>query len=213
MTPILYSFRRCPYAMRARLALAVAQISVELREVALRNKPAELLNISPKATVPVLQLDNGKVLEQSLDIMDWALAQNDPEHWLESASHSQARQLISENDGQFKYYLDRYKYPDRYPQHSQQFYRQQAEIFIQTLENCLQKQAFLCGGHFALADAAILPFIRQFAAVDSDWFNNAPYPSVQQWLANFIDSGIFAAIMPAYPVWQPNSPVLYFPAT
>lgn len=123
--PILYSFRRCPYAMRARLAIAAAQVKVELREVELRNKQEALLLASPKGTVPVLQLEDGKVIDESPDIMFWALQQHDPEHWLEQDWLKQTKQLIQRNDGEFKYYLDRYKYADRYPERSELEYRQQ----------------------------------------------------------------------------------------
>lgn len=123
--PILYSFRRCPYAMRARLAIAYAVVAVELREIELRNKPQAMLLISPKGTVPVLQLENGKVLDESLAIMLWALQQNDPEHWLKVSCLANAKALIRRNDEQFKYYLDRYKYADRYPAYSELYYRQQ----------------------------------------------------------------------------------------
>ena len=210
MPPVLYSFRRCPYAMRARLALSAAAIPVILREVELRSKPAAMLAISPKGTVPVLQLSNGIVIEQSLDIMYWALRQNDPQRWLVPDSLEQMAGLIAQNDGEFKYYLDRYKYPDRYPEQAACFYRRQAEAFLQGLESRLQQQAFLCGGQFSLADAAILPFIRQFAAVDSVWFAASDYVAVRNWLENFSTSSLFAAIMTKFPVWQPDdSPVIF----
>ena len=200
--PILYSFRRCPYAMRARLAIAYADVSVELREVELRNKPQAMLLISPKATVPVLQLENGRVLDESLDIMLWALQQNDPEHWLNAAGLDHAKALIQRNDEQFKYYLDRYKYADRYPAYSELYYRQQGELFLADLEDLLTQHAFLCGEHFSLADAAILPFIRQFCAVDSTWFKASPYPLIRQWLNNFLASSLFEQVMTKYPYWQ-----------
>jgi glutathione S-transferase len=170
--------------MRARLAIVAAQFEVELREVELRNKPESLLLVSPKGTVPVLVLDNGQVLDESLDIMSWALQQNDSEHWLKTAWLIDARTLIQWNDGDFKYYLDRYKYADRYPDFSALEYRRQAERFLAELEQHLHQNAYLCGNHFSLADAAILPFIRQFAAVDSVWFESTPYPFIQQWLNN-----------------------------
>ena len=200
--PILYSFRRCPYAMRARLAIAYSNIDVELREVDLGNKPQAMLLISPKATVPVLQLENGKVLDESLDIMLWALQQNDPEHWLKVASLANAQALIRRNDEQFKYYLDRYKYADRYPAYSELYYRQQAELFLTDLEGLLTQSVFLCGEHFSLADAAILPFIRQFCAVDPAWFKASPYPALRQWLNHFLASPLFEQVMIKYPCWQ-----------
>lgn len=204
--PVLYSFRRCPYAMRARLAIATAQIKVELREVELRNKPDALLLASPKGTVPVLQLGDGEVIDESLDIMIWALHQYDPEHWLES----QTRQLIQWNDGAFKYYLDRYKYADRYPEHSKLAYRERGELFLAELEQRLNQRKYLCGDHFSLADAALLPFIRQFAAVDAGWFEMSPYPALKKWLYQFQSSRLFEAVMTKYLPWQPHDPVLFF---
>ena len=200
--PILYSFRRCPYAMRARLAIAYANVAVELREVELRNKPQAMLLISPKATVPVLQLENGRVLDESLDIMLWALQQNDPEHWLKAAGLDHAKALIRGNDEVFKYYLDRYKYADRYPAYSELYYRQQGELFLADLESLLTQSAYLCGEHFSLADAAILPFIRQFCAVEPAWFKDSPYPALRQWLNDFLASSLFEQVMTKYTYWQ-----------
>jgi len=207
---VLYSFRRCPYAMRARLAITSAQFEVELREVELRNKPESLLLVSPKGTVPVLVLDNGQVLDESLDIMSWALQQNDPEYWLNTAWLKDAETLIQWNDGEFKYYLDRYKYADRYPDFSALEYRRQAERFLAELEPRLHQNAYLCGNHFSLADAAILPFIRQFAAVDSVWFESAPYPFIQQWLNKFVTSNCFIAVMTKYEPWKPDDSPIKF---
>lgn len=208
--PVLYSFRRCPYAMRARLAIACAQISVELREVELRNKPDAMLLASPKGTVPVLRLENGDVIDESLDIMFWALQQHDPEHWLANDGLAQARQLIKWNDGEFKYYLDRYKYADRYPALSELEYRQQGELFLVELERQLNQHPYLCGDHFALADAAILPFIRQFAAIDSAWFGVSAYPALRQWLHQFLASRLFDKVMTNYLIWKPNDPASFF---
>lgn len=198
--PALYSFRRCPYAMRARLAITNARISVEIREIELKHKPEQLLAISPKGTVPVLQLQNGKVIDESLDIMHWALAQNDPDHWLFGAEDT--KKLIQWNDGDFKYYLDRYKYADRYPEFSESYYRRQAEFFVANLEKKLAQHEYLAGSHFSLADAAILPFIRQFAAVDRQWFISSDYQYVNQWLNALLTSDLFNSVMIKYPVWQ-----------
>jgi glutathione S-transferase len=196
--------------MRARLAIVAAQFEVELREVELRNKPESLLLVSPKGTVPVLVLDNGQVLDESLDIMSWALQQNDSEHWLKTAWLIDARTLIQWNDGDFKYYLDRYKYADRYPDFSALEYRRQAERFLAELEQHLHQNAYLCGNHFSLADAAILPFIRQFAAVDSVWFESAPYPFIQQWLNEFVAGNRFIAAMTKYEPWKPDDSPIKF---
>ena len=210
MQPILYSFRRCPYAMRARLAILSAGLSVELREIALKNKPEAMLAISPKGTVPVLQLPDGQVIDESLLIMRWALAQSDPEGWLNPATLDATLALIADNDGDFKYYLDRYKYADRYPQQTAEYYRQQAEKFLATLELCLNQHHYLSADSFSLADAAILPFIRQFAAVDQIWFNSAPYPSVRFWLQQWLASVSFHRVMTRYSIWQLNDRPLLF---
>jgi glutathione S-transferase len=192
--PILYSYRRCPYAMRARMALWAAQVQVELREVSLREKPQHLLHISPKATVPVLQLPDGTVLEQSLDIMHWALQQKDAQGWLKSDAQA-ASALIRLNDGEFKQALDRYKYPDRYPKRSQLFYREQGEQFLQRLETALAGHRYLLGDVASIADVAIFPFIRQFAAVDAEWFAQSDYVSLRAWLAGWVGSVLFDEVM------------------
>jgi len=202
--PILYSFRRCPFAIRARMALNYAGIDVEHREILLRDKPQEMIAISPKGTVPVLQVSNGQVLEESLDIMQWALAMNDPDQWLPSDTHTQTEilQLISAIDNQFKPQLDRYKYPDRYPDATQTYYRQQAETFLQLLEERLSWQTYLCGAQQTLADNAIFPFIRQFARVDLDWFAHAPYQKLYKWLVQFEESPRFSIVMQRHPTFK-----------
>lgn len=195
--PILYSFRRCPYAMRARLALHASGIAYELREVELRNKPACMLAASPKGSVPVLVLVDRRVIDESWDIMQWALRRHDPENWLGEcdAYLLAAAPLILTNDGSFKFYLDRYKYADRYPEQSRLTYRSGGEIFLQQLEGNLRTTRYLLGNAMSVADAAIFPFIRQFAAVDQDWFLRAPYPLLRIWLTEISDSPRFAAIM------------------
>lgn len=208
--PIFYSFRRCPYAMRARLAIVYAGIQVELREIQLRHKPAAMLAASPKGTVPVLVLPTGEVIDESLDIMLWALAQNDPNGWLSSWQNPSCRKLIKSNDDEFKFYLDRYKYADRYPEHSSVYYRQQGELFLTELEQRLQHKLYLSSAYFSITDAAIAPFIRQFAAVDNPWFSNAPYPNLRRWLQTFLDSALFHSIMPTYQPWTPHSSQIVF---
>lgn len=210
--PVLYSFRRCPYAMRARLAIAYAGITVELREVALRDKPAELLTASPKGTVPVLVLPDNQIIEESLDIMHWAIQHYDLQNWNDIRQNLGAQKLIQTNDDQFKYYLDRYKYADRYPEHSAAYYRKQGEAFLSQLEQCLQQNPYLFGATFSLADAAIAPFIRQFAAVDTDWFTTSPYPALRQWLDAFVDSALFQSVMQHYQAWHNNSELVLFAA-
>lgn len=208
MPPVLYSFRRCPYAMRARLALYASGVAVELREVTLRDKPASMLAASPKGSVPVLVLPDESVIDESWDIMQWALHQRDPEGWLgkDDSCVAAAIPLIDENDTTFKNSLDRYKYADRYPEHPQSHYRSQAEAFLSKLESRLRAAPFLLGDDFSIADAAVFPFIRQFAEVDKIWFAQAPYGSLQRWLKDFLDSGHFAAVMKKHPVWHPGDP-------
>lgn len=199
--PILYSYRRCPYAMRARMALHMANIQVEIREISLRDKPAHMLQVSPKGTVPVLVLQDGQVIEQSLDIMLWALQQHDPESWLQP-ENLQWQQLIDANDGAFKQGLDRYKYPERFPEQPQIVYRTLGEVFLQKLEALLQAQPYLLGQQASVADVAIFPFIRQFAAVDAAWFSQSPYTEVARWLTAWVNSDLFTSIMQKYPVYQ-----------
>ena len=198
--PILYSFRRCPYAIRARLAIAYAGIPVEIREVQLKHKPEHMLAISPKGTVPVLQLPDGKVIDESLDIMRWALTQHDPEHWLDAGED--AEKLIQWNDGDFKTYLDRYKYADRYPEFPESHYRNHGEKFLVELESKLSLTPYLAGDHFSIADAAVFPFIRQFAAVDKQWFITSNFHRLNEWLGSLLASELFASVMTKHPVWN-----------
>ena len=212
--PTLYSFRRCPYAMRARLALAASGIKTELREVVLKDKPAELVAVSPKATVPVLQTETGRVIDESIDIMRWALDKRDPLNWyqtLDRRQQIQCDELIANNDGDFKYYLDRYKYADRYPEHPESYYREQGEKTLQNLESLLIENGCLLSEKWTMADIALLPFVRQFALVDKDWFNTAPYPLVRDWLNHFLQSELFASVMTKYEQWHADQPQILFP--
>lgn len=208
----LYSFRRCPYAMRARLAILLAEIPVELREVTLKNKPAQLLTISPKATVPVLQLVDGQVLEESREIMIWALSQQDPQGLLNDQLSHQSNDLIEQNDHDFKYWLDRYKYADRYLEMSQTEYRLQGEIFLQVLEALLTNHVFLLADKPSLADISIMPFIRQFAHVDSKIFYSLSYPKLQQWLQYWLQQPCFLQAMTKFEPWQEGDDVIVFPS-
>ena len=203
--PILYTFRRCPYAMRARAALIQSSIPFELREVVLRAKPAAMLTASPKGSVPVLVLPDGRVIEQSWDIMLWALRHNDAQNWLGEHEDNlpAALPLVLENDTTFKRALDCYKYPERHLDQPQHFYRAQGEVFLQQLEARLNITAFLLGKEMSIADAALLPFVRQFAAVDAAWFPSAPYPKLRDWLDRFTTSELFAQVMQKFPVWIP----------
>lgn len=203
--PILYSFRRCPYAMRARLALAASQTSCELREVKLSAKPEGLLAASAKGTVPVLVLPHGEVVDQSLDIMRWALARNDPGRWLER----DCPDLIAANDGIFKYHLDRYKYPERHATDPLE-HRDKALSFLADLDRYLAGQRQNGRSEAGLAEYAIMPFVRQFAAVDEAWFKQA-LPGLHAWLHEHLASELFNAIMLRVPPWQPGDPQVIFP--
>ncbi|MNF43718.1 glutaredoxin 2 [compost metagenome] len=196
-TPTLYSFRRCPYAMRARMALRYSAVDVHIVEVSLKAKPPQMLALSSKGTVPVLSLD-GWVIDESLEIMRWALAQHDPQDWLlkdNPAAQQRAAALIEENDQVFKLHLNRYKYAERYPEHSMEHYRTEGEVFLRTLDGLLQQQRFLLADHLSLADVALAPFIRQFAHVDRDWFAQTPYRHLQAWLEGILASALFCAVM------------------
>lgn len=201
--PILYSYRRCPYAMRARMALSYAGIQVEIREIALREKPAHMLAVSPKGTVPVLVLASNEVLEQSLDIMDWALQQSDVDEWIiqDQAGQKLTADLIATNDGAFKKSLDKYKYAIRFPENPPEIYRAQGEEFLQRLEILLQQNTYLCRNTISKADVAIFPFVRQFSMVDENWFESADYPSLKAWLNGLLNSQLFMGVMQKYPVW------------
>lgn len=196
--PILYTFRRCPYAMRARMAIHAAGIKVKQIEVSLKNKPQSLLDYSPKGTVPVVVTTNGKVIDESRDIMLWALQQADPDNWLlqnDKIKQQQMKQIVDSCDTEFKPLLDRYKYFDRHPEQTQEEYRHQAEIFLKILEDNLSKHAFLVDENIRFADVAIFPFIRQFAGVEVIWFAESPYQNLQRWLDACVNSELFAAVM------------------
>jgi glutathione S-transferase len=213
--PVLYSFRRCPYAMRARLALAASGTVCELREVVLARKPAALLQTSPKGTVPVLVLPDGTVLEQSLDIMLWALRRNDPEHWLPATTPEQdaALQLIAACDDDFKSHLDRYKYPNRYALPNGLAHRALGAEFLQALDGRLGVHRFLVGEHFGLVDAAIAPFVRQFAHTDPAWFASQPWSALQLWLTSFEASGDYARVMHKFDAWTEGQALQTFPVS
>lgn len=207
----LYSFRRCPYAMRARLGLLFADCPVELREVTLKNKPTQMLAISPKGTVPVLQRIDGAVLEESLEIMFWALEQQDPQQLLDTQVLHQAHALIEQNDNEFKHWLNRYKYADRYFEMTQIEYRQQSEVFLQVLEDLLTKHAYLLTDNMTIADIAIMPFVRQFAHVDRTVFYSLPYPKLQLWLQNWLAHPFFLQAMTKFQPWQEGDELVVFP--
>jgi glutathione S-transferase len=204
--PILYSFRRCPYAMRARLALLVSGTRCELREVKLSAKPDALIEASEKATVPVLVLPKGRVIDESIDIMRWALAQHDPEGWLERDDSD----LITANDGPFKHHLDRYKYPHRYENCDALEHRAAAMDYLQVLEDRLAGQSNLSGSTRGITDLAIMPFIRQFAATDREWFADQPIPLLAAWLAVHLASPLFEGVMDKLTPWAPGDEMIAF---
>jgi glutathione S-transferase len=193
--PLLYSYRRCPYAMRARMALLISDTAYDLHEVVLRDKPPEMLVASPKGTVPVLILPSGTVIDESLDIMRWALARRDPEGWL-----GQDESLISKNDGPFKHALDRYKYPNRHGVSDASIPRGEAMVFLDEFNDRLAEQPYLNGPARSLADVATFPFVRQFAATDRPWFDAQPVPYLRRWLDDLIASPLFEAIMARAPI-------------
>ncbi|QNK72164.1 glutathione S-transferase [Variovorax sp. PAMC28562] len=215
--PVLYSFRRCPYAMRARLALLASGERCELREILLRDKPADMLAASPKGTVPVLTLDDGTVIDQSLDIMLWTLSRNDPGGWLRPSygTLDDALALIAECDGDFKAQLDRYKYPARYDAAEGladgSAHRDRTMPFLDHLEDRLTRASNLAGDNASLADAALMPFVRQFAAVDPTWFGSQPRPRLRAWLDEWTGSALFIHAMHRYPHWTVGTTGEEFP--
>lgn len=213
MTPsyhCLYSFRRCPYAMRARLGILFAELQVELREITLKNKPPQMLAISPKGTVPVLQLLDGTVIEESREIMIWALEQQDLQGLLDAEVLQQANALIGKNDNEFKHWLDRYKYADRHLEMTQTEYRQKGEIFLQVLEELLTTNPYLLGKTVTIADIGIMPFVRQFAHVDRDIFYSLPYPNLQRWLTYWLQYPLFLQAMTKFQPWQEGDDMVIF---
>lgn len=204
---ILYSFRRCPYAMRARMAISIAGIPVELREVVLRDKPEEMLDISPKGSVPVLHLKEGTVIDESLGIMFWALEQNDLKGWLD-AEREETLTLIERNDGPFKKALDRFKYPGRYPNEDCSWAKDSGLETLKNLNDRLERYGYLMADKPTLADYAIFPFVRQFAHADMDLFEGQNYSKLADWLEEFKSSAIFKAIMPKFKQWTPDDPAV-----
>jgi len=184
------------------LALAYSSISVELKEISLKNRPSELFAVSPKGTVPVLCLNNHTVIDESLEIMKWALHHNDPESWI---GHNKQIQLemIAKYDNEFKYWLDRYKYYDRYPEKDQYYYRNKCDQYLSKLNIAFEDNLYILSNHICLIDIAILPFVRQFANVDIKWFNNH-YQNIYSWFNNFINSELFLSVMHKYPEYKPK---------
>ena len=210
--PVLYSFRRCPYAMRARLALLVSGIRCEMREITLAHKPSNMLEASPKGTVPVLVLKD-RVLDQSLDILQWALQQNDPEGWSTSGLtlDEEARALVRMCDDAFKTHLDRYKYPNRYDLPDGLADREAGSAYLYQLNTQLKESTFLMGARWSWVDAAIAPFVRQFARTDRIWFDAQAWPSLQNWLTQFEHSENFSTVMHRYKIWYEGAKPVAFP--
>jgi len=198
--------------MRARMAIWVSGITVELREIVLRDKPSAMLELSPKGTVPVALLPGGHLYEESFDIMLWALGAADPDSWLkpEEGSYDEMVSLIKACDGDFKHHLDRYKYASRYQGADALSHRAAAEGFLRQLEGKLSVHRYLFGPVPCLADYAIMPFVRQYANVDKGWFSDAPYPYLQRWLTTLMGAPPFTEVMPKYPQWHAGQVPTFF---
>jgi len=211
--PVLYSFRRCPYAIRARMALLYAGIDVELREVLLKDKPRHMLELSAKGTVPVLQLA-GQVLDESWDILCWATAQRDSDAWrgVDDCHLPASKALVREVDESFKPWLDKYKYIVPETAHLQASYRAACGRFLAGLESRLNHSAFLLDDNWSLADIGAFPFVRQFAGVDTAWFSQSPYRRLNEWLTVFVESGLFRAAMSKNKPWSEGDPPRYLVA-
>ena len=208
--PILYSFRRCPYAMRARMAIHISGQRCELREVLLRDKPPSMLEYSAKGTVPVLILQDGKVIDESLDVIDWALNLNDPDDWQRSKDTKKTKELIKINDGEFKYHLDRYKYSKRYDNEDPEFHRKKCLKFIESINNELNNSKYIFDDNISYADIVLLPFIRQFRIADIEWFDSLPYDNLKKWLSSFLGSSLLNSIMKKYDLWKEGDKSIVF---
>jgi glutathione S-transferase len=223
--PILYSLRNCPYAMRARIAIYKSKQPVELRDVVLSNKPVEMISASAKATVPILVLPSSTVIDESVDVMLWALAHNDPDNLLRMNSINKQPKLSQATmpdaldailklvylfDSEFKPCLEAYKCAKRYHESNLQECREACEVYIQNLEERLSAHEFLIANDESMADIALLPFIRQFAKVERQWYLQSPYPKVKQWLNQYLQSVMFNKVMTKYPLWSPGKPVVQF---
>jgi|JYMV01.1.fsa_nt_gi glutathione S-transferase len=200
--------------MRARMGLLYSGIVSELREIKLGDKPASMLEVSKKGTVPVLVLSNGEVLDESRDILMWALETSDPDDWLMQDAPQQvvaADALIDHNDGEFKSCLDRYKYHERFPEQSMEQHRASGESFLLELDQRLNKHTYLIGNSLSYADIAIVPFVRQYAHCDKVWFGQTPYAALQAWLDGLLQSDGFVGVMKKYLPWQVGDKPIYFP--
>ena len=208
--PVLYSFRRCPYAMRARWALLAAGLLVELREVQLKRKPQAMLEASAKGTVPVLVCPDGTVIEESLEVMRWALDQADPQGWL---TLGDATALIEQNDGPFKHHLDRFKYSDRYPGEDPGVHQRAGRQILEDWNDRVARQGWLLGPRQSLADAALWPFVRQWRVANPQVFDaDQALAPLREWLSRYLDDAAMPRLMLRANPWQPGDPSLVFPA-
>ena len=209
--PILYTFRRCPYAMRARLAIKASGVIVEIREIEIKNKPEQLLCISPKATVPVLYISSQTIIQESLDIMKWVLKINDPLKLLkyEKLNKFEVHNILNILENDFKQNLDRYKYPSRFDNPNPQLYRDKNLKILNEFNNLLQNNKGIYSSHLSLLDYAIFPFVRQFRNVNSVWFDSLELRFLHSWLYELIDSEEFSAIMNKNQIWEPNQKPIY----
>ena len=209
--PILYTFRRCPYAMRARFAIRSSKIIVEVREIKLQEKPSEFLKSSPKGTVPVLITNSGEVLEESFDIINWSLNKNDPDKWLAKGKleNQEIKKILDDLENKFKPNLDKYKYPSRFLHIDQYLYRDKNLYFLKKLNSYLENNNSLNCEYLTLLDYAIFPFIRQFKNVDQEWFNKLNFGFLNNWINQIIDSEDFSSIMKKFKKWEPNDLPIY----
>lgn len=209
--PILYSFRRCPYCIRAHMALKYSGQNVILRSVLLSKLPIEVLAVSPQATVPVFVIDETTSMDESWDIMKWALQQNDPDNWLGESNKYQlaAEKLIWVNDNSFKQDLDQYKYAERFPEHTPEYYRARCENFLEQLNTMLEENKFLLAECITIADVAVFPFIRQLSMVDKQWFDESPYRALQTWLRLLLETVWFRQAFIKHDLWQVGDEDIY----
>jgi glutathione S-transferase len=197
--------------MRAHMALKYAGLKIILRDVKLSDLPAEVLAVSPHATVPSLAISENEYMDESWDIVKWAVQQNDPGNWLGENNEylNEAEMLVEINDFSFKDDLDHYKYADRYPEHPMEYYRENGEEFLEELTELLQQNTFLSADHIAITDIAVFPFIRQFAMVDKEWFDKSPYPELQRWLLAMLSSEWFIEAFKKHETWETGSKDIY----
>ena len=196
--------------MRARMAIHISGQKCEIREVLLRNKPPSMLEYSPKGTVPVLVLQDGNVIDESLDVIDWALNLNDPDDWQRSKNTEKTKELIKINDGEFKYHLDRYKYSKRYDNEDPEFHKKKCLKFIESINNELNNSKYIFDDNISYADIVVLPFIRQFRIADMEWFDSLPYDNLKNWLSNFLDSSLLNSSMKKYDLWKEGDKSIVF---